>query len=205
MLVSFLIVLTATVIAVAAGSKTRMTPIFKSFFGAFLSFPKSDLNKDVKERKGVSILGTILNIVYYLVLPCASGVLFYFAFKGKLTELTFEFPLGFDSTLLALFTIFFGISGLNVDQNSKSAKQFAASIDQTMGVLFVSIILIVAKMVLIPFSFIIETEGAFSPNEIAAAFYYGISGLVIALFFFVAHSIYNHKHRENTKPDDKKE
>lgn len=184
--IAFVIVSISTIFFLMISPKTSIKTILCSFIGIF---------------KGPKWHSVLLSVLSYCLLPIASGTLFYFVFQQTLNNAPNEMLLTFDSTLLALLTIFFGIDGLVANSKDPNHKRFSKSIDETMGVLFVSILLVMAKMVLVFFL----GEPQDTRYITIHAVYYGITGFVVALFIYVMHSFYNHKHRQNSSCDENNE
>ena len=185
-LVIFIITLVIAIILLLVNPKTNIKSIFHSFINAF---------------KGKTLKDKVLNFFSFFLLPTAVGVFFYLSFNSYLNNVDHSLLLTFDATFLALLTIFFGIDGLTADSEDPNYKRFSTSIDETMGTIFISIILILIKMILL----------FFYPSEICKdirvipLIYYGISGFVIALFLFIIHSFFNHKHRQNSPKEEQGE
>ena len=179
----FVCVLAATLFFLFfVGSKTRITTIAKSFISLF---------------SGDKWYHWPINILIYFILPTTVGIFFYLGFKNALDNVSNGVLMTFDAAFLTLLTIFFGIDGITLNHDDPNRKRFAASLTETMGILFVSILLVFAKMVLLLFY-----NAEFNKTAILIPlFYFGTTGFVLSLLTYVMHSFFNHKKRQYNSSD----
>ena len=173
-IIAFIISLVLLILFLMTIKKISIKEIFKNYASIYFG----GLNSNNERRIALGYLFS------FCFLPYITGIFWYLSFSKYLETIDSNLLLTFDGMLLTIMSVLFGFE---IIYKKGCTEREKLAIEETNGVLFVGILLIVIDSLLLTFS---NGDIPYITKRIILCIYYSIKVKIIILFFLALHNTY---------------